>query len=118
MSLTTKLQTIAQVLGAVTIPTGETTSQSLKVGHYEYFGNDTPYCVWAESQEQSSSEGDNYKNEQAIQGTIDFYTKAEFDPFIDAIQDALKLNRISFYLNSVQYEHETGLIHYEWVFGI
>ena len=109
MSIQIKLMKIADALGGIT---------GLKVGHYEYYGNDYPYCVWAESCEQSSSEGDNFKNEQAVQGTIDFFTKTEFDTFVDDIQNALKTARISFYLNSVQYEEDTGFIHYEWVFGV
>ena len=42
----------------------------------------------------------------------------EYDELIDKIQDALNKNCISFNLNSVQYEDETGYIHYEWRFEI
>lgn len=68
--------------------------------------------------EQSSVEADNFKNEQAIQGTIDLFTKTEFDTNVDSIQTALKTAKISFYLNSVQYEQETDFIHYEWVWSV
>lgn len=109
MSMQAKLMTIADTLGTI---------QGLKVSHYDYFGTAETYCVWAEDQEQASVEGDNYKLEQAIQGTIDLYTKTEFDTFVDSIQAALKAAKISFYLNSVQYEQETDFIHYEWVFSV
>lgn len=104
-----KIRTIGDTLGKI---------DGLPVGHYEYFGDEIPYCVWAEDQEQSSVEGDDFKLEQAIQGTIDLYTKTEYDPYADAIQAALKAAKISFYLGSVQYEDETGFIHYEWVWTI
>lgn len=88
------------------------------VGHYEALNQTDKYIVWAEDGEGSSVEGDNYKLEQSIQGTIDYYTKDEDDPNAERIQTALKAVRISFYLNSVQYEDETQYIHYEWVFEV
>lgn len=108
MTFQQKLQTIQALVSGLDIPSG----------HYEYLGGETPYCVWAEDSEYSSVEGDNFKLEQAIQGTIDLYTKEEYDVRVDSIQSALKARRISFYLNSVEYEEETELIHYEWVFTI
>ena len=109
MTLQNKLRTISDALGSIA---------GLEVGHYEYFGEANCYCVWAEDREDSSVEGDNLKLEQAVQGTIDLFTKTEFDPIADAIQDALKANKISFYWNSTQYEDETGFIHFEWVWTI
>ena len=88
------------------------------IGHYEVMQKTAPYIVWAEDSEYSSVEGDDYKVNQAIQGTIDLYTKTEYDTLVDAIQTALKTARISFYLNSVQYEDETQYIHYEWVWTV
>lgn len=109
MSMQTKLKKIKDVLTAI---------NGLEVGHYEYSGDSETYCVWAEDMESSAVSGDNWKNEQAIQGTIDLYTKTEFDPLVDSIQSALNAARISFYLNSVEYEDETELIHYEWVWDV
>lgn len=94
------------------------TIEGLPVKHYEYYGTAERYCVWAEDSEYSSVEGDDYKLEQAIQGTIDLYTKEEFDPYAEQIQNVLKSAKISFYLNSTQYEDETEFIHYEWVWTI
>lgn len=91
---------------------------SLGIGHYETLQKTAPYIVWAEDSEQSAVSGDDIKLEQAIQGTIDLYTKTEYDPIADAIQGALNTGRISFYLNSVQYEDETQYIHYEWVWTV
>lgn len=76
------------------------------------------YIVWAEDSEGSSVEGDDQKINQSIQGTIDYYTKQDMDENVDKIQTALTAARISFYLNSVQYEDETEYIHYEWVWEV
>ena len=72
---------------------------------------------------QEDGEGDSLhlndkKNEQVITGTVDLFTKDEYDQLIDDIQNALSGADISFILNSVQYEEETEFIHYEWRFEI
>lgn len=90
----------------------------LSVGHYKNFKQDGDYCVWAEDMEPDRVSADNRKQIQNLQGTIDFFTRTEFNPLIDDIQNALNDARISFFLNSVQYEDETGFIHYEWVFEV
>lgn len=88
------------------------------VGHYEAMEKTDQYIVWAEDSEGSSVEGDDQKTNQSIQGTIDYFTKKDMDPKVDEIQAALVNACISFYLNSVQYEEETGYIHFEWVFEV
>lgn len=88
------------------------------VGHYEAVEKTDQYIVWAEDTEGSSVEGDNRKTNQSIQGTIDYFTRTEFDPVADDIQEALIDAGISFYLNSVQYEEETKYIHYQWVWEV
>lgn len=88
------------------------------VGHYEAVEKTDQYIVWAEDSEGSSVEGDDQKANQSIQGTIDYFTKKDMDEKVDEIQATLTNACISFYLNSVQYEDETGYIHYEWVFEV
>lgn len=88
------------------------------VGHYEAVEKTYQYIVWAEDTEGSSVEGDNRKTNQSIQGTIDYFTRTEFDPVADDIQEALIDAGISFYLISVQYEEETKYIHYQWVWEV
>lgn len=48
-----------------------------------------PYCVWNEDGEDSSLQSDNHKSEQSISGYVDYFTKTDFDPMVDAIQNAL-----------------------------
>lgn len=76
-----------------------------------------PFIVWAEDGEDNSFNSSNRKTEQVIHGVIDLYTKTEFDPLCDAIQDALKaLDVCGWNLRAVLYEEETAFIHYsfEW----
>lgn len=88
------------------------------VSHYEAMNKTDKYIVWAEDSESSSLNTDNKKEIQAIQGTIDYFTKKDNDTVVNEIQEALKSEKVSFYLNSVQYEEETGYIHYEWVWEV
>lgn len=88
------------------------------VSHYEALNKTDKYIVWAEDSESSSLNADNKKEIQAIQGTIDYFTKKDNDTVVNEIQEALKAEKVSFHLNSVQYEEETGYIHYEWVWEV
>ena len=84
---------------------------------YHYFArpNSTPpYIVWAEDADNDLT-ADNVHAEKMYQGTIDLYTKAEGDTLIESIPETLEEIGAAYYLNSVQYEEETGLIHFEWV---
>lgn len=85
--------------------------------HY-YRTNKFPAIVWAESGEEESFSSDNRKSEQRIVGTVDLFTKTEFDSLIDDVQTALNDLGLTWLLNSVQYEEETKVIHYEWSWGV
>lgn len=86
--------------------------------HYEATHKPDKYIVWAEDGEADSINADNHKTEQVLQGTIDYFTKTEYDPNFGLIQAKLNSIDISWLLNFVQYEEDTGYIHYEWVFEI
>ena len=88
---------------------------------FRYFatGQTGPYIVWAEDGEGDAIHADGKKAERAITGTIDYFTKTENDPVVQQIEDALDSDDgISWYLNSVQYEQDTGYIHFEWVWEV
>nr|DAD91016.1 MAG TPA: hypothetical protein [Siphoviridae sp. ctepM7]DAX86439.1 MAG TPA: hypothetical protein [Caudoviricetes sp.] len=72
------------------------------------------YFVW---QEDGSNDlaGDNGHSERVMTGTTDLYTKQELDPWADALGESFDAHGISWALNSVQYEADTGFYHYEWV---
>lgn len=89
------------------------------VFHYFTTGQTGSYIVWAEDSDGNALHADGEKVERAITGTIDFFTKTENDPVKQQIETALdRADGLAWSLNSVQFEHDTGYIHYEWVFEI
>lgn len=86
--------------------------------HYYRAKKALPCLVWAESGEEESFHSDNQKSEQRIVGTVDLFTKTEFDPIADSVQETLEDLGATWALNSVQYEEETNLIHMEWSWGV
>ncbi|HZK62358.1 MAG TPA: hypothetical protein VFC41_09780 [Anaerovoracaceae bacterium] len=89
-----------------------------KVYHFDATGATGNYIVWAEDGQADSVWADGRMKEQIITGTIDYFTKIEYDPNFNAIQEALNEIGISYQLNSIQYESDTKYIHTEWVFDI
>lgn len=89
-----------------------------QVYHYQALNPEIPYIVWGEDSQGETLYGDGELKKQAIQGTIDYFTKASNDPNFEGIQKALKTEKIPFYLNTIQFEKETGFIHYEWVWEV
>ncbi len=105
-----KLKTVRDALVTLGVP----------VYHYEKdAAAGERYIVWAEAFEDGNFSADNHKNEQVIFGTIDMFTHTEYDQLADQIQQALDNEKcIAWHLDSVQYEDETGFIHYEWEFWV
>lgn len=81
--------------------------------HYRVPENTKPsYAVWQELSGEAI-EADNVHRESSYYIAVDYFTKKEFDAKIDAIQEYL--DRFgSWTLESVQFENETNIIHYEW----
>ena len=92
------------------------------VYHYWRPNMQPPFCVWAEDGERDSLDADNQKAEQAIVGYVDYYTKTEYDSALDTVQDVLHglaaVMPFGWRLDSVQYEDDTNLIHYQWVWSV
>lgn len=90
--------------------------EGLDVYHFERPDDfKLPYAVWSEQGEADSFHSDNDKQDQVLNGSLDFFTQTEFDSLADDIQE--KLNSIEgcgWTLASVQYEDSTKLIHYTW----
>ena len=53
--------------------------------------------------------------ESVQEGTIDWFTRNPASAMPGSIEATLDSLGASWYQNSVQYESDTGLIHYEWV---
>ena len=75
------------------------------------------YFVWQEDG-ANDLEADDTHAERAITGTTDLFTKIEFDPWVDALGESLSSYCIAWYLNSVQFEEDTGFWHWEWVWEV
>lgn len=108
MSLQTKLKQIGTELAKLTP----------NCVHYYRHPSALPFLIWQESGEGTSFHSGNHKTEQVITGTVDVFTKTEFDPLLDDVQNALEALGVAWTLNSVQYEDDTNLIHYEWYFEV
>lgn len=75
------------------------------------------YFVWQEDGAEDM-EANGRHAERRVTGTTDLYTKQEFDPWKDAFEASMDADpSLTWYLNSVQYEEDTGFTHYEWVWG-
>lgn len=86
------------------------------VSHAERIKSDR-YFVWQEDG-ADDLEADGVHAEKAVTGTTDLFTKQEFEPWADALGKAFDEAGILWYLNSIQYEEETGFFHYEWVWTV
>lgn len=77
------------------------------------------YVVWQENGGNNSFHADNSQEEHTVAGTLDYFTKVEFDSAVDDIQQTLiAAAGCSWELTNVQFEEETGLIHYTWEWEI
>ena len=76
-------------------------------------GTAPPYIVWQVGGDNDLSAGNGHAETAAVV-IVDLYTKQAADPLVQSIPRALEGIGASWYLNSVQYETETGLYHYEW----
>lgn len=103
-----KLKDLRDVLITVGVP----------VYHYEAHKQDDKYIVWAEEGQGNADYADNKMISQTIEGTVDYYTKEEFDSNFDLIQETFNSAGIAWSLNSIQHEEETKYIHYEWTWEI
>lgn len=108
-SVNEKLKKIRDALGNTSAP----------VYHYTRPSNQKPcWIVWQEDGSSTDMWSNNQMSEQQLHGTIDLYTKAEFDPVVDEVQAALNSIMTGWSLQSVEYEDETSLIHYEWEWSV
>lgn len=75
------------------------------------------YGVYAEDG-ANDLEANNRHVEHILQGTVDYFTRDDTGTPKSTIEAALDAVPCAWYLNSVQFEDDTGYIHYEWVFEV
>ena len=64
-------------------------------------------------------EADDTHAEKALAGTVDYFTRstgAAEKALVEAALDTVE--GLAWQLNSVQYENDTGYLHYEWAFEV
>ena len=93
-------------------------SIGIPVFHFRAQKQKAPYIVWGEDGAGQSLHADGALEEQVVQGTVDLFTRTENDPLVSRVQSALTAAGIPWRLNSIQYEDDTNLIHYEWVWEV
>lgn len=75
------------------------------------------YFVWQEDGANDLG-ANNVHAERAVTGTTDLFTKQEFDPWGEALEESFDAAGVAWYVNSIQYEEDTGFWHYEWVWEV
>lgn len=78
---------------------------------------DGDYGVYAEEQ-GADFVADGVHVEKGTNGYINYFTRDDSGTPKTVIENALNVLNIPWYLNTVQYENDTGYIHYEWGFGV
>lgn len=78
----------------------------------------TDYGVYALDGAGETLWGNNRMLHQAIEGTVDLFTHGPGREQAQTIQSALNEAGVSWALNSVQFEDDTRLTHWEWVFQL
>lgn len=72
------------------------------------------YFVWQEDG-TVDFEADGKHVEGCVTGTTDLFTQQEFDPWREALEKSFNASGcIAWRLNSIQYEADRGIWHYEW----
>ena len=76
------------------------------------------YIVWAEESEGTSQHYNNEKKDLRLQGSIDYFTKTEYDPAFDLIIEYLNQSDLEWRIGTIQYESDTKYIHYEFTWEV
>lgn len=75
-----------------------------------------PYGVYALDGSGSDLWADDRQEEQVLQGTVDLFVRGRGRDKMALVERALYDSGVSWDLNSIQYESDTRLTHFEWVF--
>lgn len=94
------------------------TATGYKFAHYAWSHAPTgDYGVFAEDGANDLN-ADGEHAEKALQGTVDYFTRDDSGTPKATVEAVLEGLNVPWYLNSIQYEDDTGYIHYEWVFEV
>ena len=92
------------------------TNTGLSFAHYGWSKAPSgDYGVYAEDGANDLIAG-NVHTERIIEGTVDYFTRDDGLACKALIEAALNGCGCAWYLNSIQFEDDSGFIHLEWVF--
>lgn len=72
-----------------------------------------PYIIYQQDRDNDLCAGNRHAETAAVV-IVDLFTRKAKDPLVTSIPAALEDVGAAWYLNSTQYENETGLYHFEW----
>ena len=105
-SLNSKLKEFAELLRY---------TSTNEIYHYDATGGKGDrYIVWQEEGESDSLFLDNQHDEIILKGSLDIYTKVEFDDLVDDVIDLFNANGVPFNIISIEYETNSSYIHYSF----
>lgn len=102
------LDELKEALEATGIPFAHYAWSTRPSGDYGVWGEDSSTTLWA----------GNKMCERSTQGTVDLFADDDGGFAKELVESALANVGCSWYLNSTQYEEDTRLLHYEWVFEV
>lgn len=88
------------------------TAVTTAVSHSEKLKSDR-YFVWEED-DHPDLVADNRHVGYAVSGYTDFFTKTEFDSFVEDLGNSFDNFGIAWQLTGTDYEEDTGFYHYTW----
>lgn len=88
------------------------------IRHYWRANLTPPFLIWAETGDGDARWLDNKLGHRNVGGVLDYFTKMEFDPNVDKIETMFSDFGCSWYLDTVDYEEETNMIHYSWIWSV
>ena len=98
--------TILEALRGTGIPFADVAWGNAPSGDYGTFGLSGAYdALW----------GSDHMISQTMEAMVHLFTRSNGQEMIRTIQAVLNGLEISWYLNSIQYEDDTGYMHLEWV---
>lgn len=82
--------------------------------HFSPPGAGIPRIVWAEYYREDLR-ADNIHVETSWEISVNVYTKSETEALIGSLEAMLNQNELNWRLDSVTYEDDTALLHYEYI---
>ena len=111
MSLNEVLECFCGAIAALDMP-------GVTIRHYWRSGLKAPFFVWAETGDGGDRWADNRRKYRNVGGTADYFTSKEFDPNVDKIESVFDDFGCSWSLDTVNFEEDTNLIHYSWIWSV